>query len=204
MSSYQFPLSLPGLRTEKTRTYVWSTNIQPAVSGKETRIKLAQYPRVRYTFTYELLRNNISPSALKDLVGLFNALNGSFDTCLLVDPDFNSVTDENFGTGDGTTTAFQLTATFKNAGSYGAPEAIQNLTSVTNVKANGSVVSSGAYTLGPTGIVTFSTPPTAGHALTWTGSFYYRVRFDSDELELGQFLTNWWTSREITLISVRL
>lgn len=201
---YPGPSLLPGLSWNRERSYLWQTNIQEAPSGKETRIRYRQYPRVRFVLKYELLRDDISSSDAKRLVGLFNSLAGSFDTCLFSDPDFNTVTAESFGTGNGATTAFQLVARYQLAGGPGTPELIQNFNGAPAIYDNGSLVSGGSYTLGPTGVVTFGVAPAAARALTWTGGFYYRIRFEDDELNLTQFLSRWWTSREIALISVKL
>jgi uncharacterized protein (TIGR02217 family) len=206
MSSFVYPgpSVLPGLSWNRERSYLWATEIQEAVSGKETRLQYRQYPRVRFQLKYELLRDNLTPSEAKRLVGLFNALAGSFDTCLFLDPDFSSVTAESFGTGDGTTTAFQLVARYQVSGGPGTPEIIQNLNGAPSIYDDGGLVSGGSYTLGATGIVTFNTPPVSGHALTWTGAFHYRVRFMDDDLPLTQFMQSWWQSREVQLISVKL
>lgn len=201
---YPGPSLLPGLTWNRERTYLWATEIQEATSGKESRLRYRQYPRVRFQLKYDLLRDNLTPSEAKRLVGLFNALAGAYDTCLFTDPDFNSVTAESFGTGNGSTTAFQLVARYQVSGGPGTPELIQNFNGAPSLFDNGSPISGGSYTLGPTGIVTFGTPPVSGHALTWTGSFYYRVRFQEDELPLTQFMQSWWQSREVALISVKL
>lgn len=202
---YPGPSLMPGLAWSRRRNYVWSTNVQQAVSGKESRISYQQYPRVRFRLKYELLRDNVSPSDLRRLVGLFNALRGRFDTCLFVDPDFSSVTSENFGTGTGAQTAFQITATFQNSGGPGAAELIQNFDGAPLIYVNGVLKTGGGvdYTLGANGVITFTAAPANGAALTWTGSFYYRVRFDDDELDVEQFMNRWWQSGEVSLISVK-
>lgn len=201
---YPGPSLLPGLSWNRERSYLWSTNIQESPSGKETRIRYRQFPRIRFMLKYELLRDDISSSDAKRLVGLFNALAGSFDTCLFEDPDFNTVSNMGFGTGDGSLQSYQLVANYQNSGGPGTPEIIQNFNGSPSIFNNGVLVSGGSYTLGPTGVVTFGTAPLAGRALTWSGSFYYRVRFQDDELNLTQFLSRWWMSREIALISVKL
>jgi hypothetical protein len=65
-------------------------------------------------------------SELRAIDGLFEAMQGQFDTFLYQDPDFNTVTAEQFGTGDGATSAFQLTAKFQKTGGPGWPNIIQN------------------------------------------------------------------------------
>lgn len=192
MTSFVYPV-LPGITFPYTRAPGWRTGLQEAVSGKESTIGYRQYPKIRWELQYELLRDNVTPSELKALVGLFNACHGRFDSFLYTDPDFSSVTTENFGTGNGTQTAFQLIATYQNSGGPGAPERIQNLNGSPSIFKAGvlqTIVTN--YTLGATGIVTFVSPPAGAAALTWTGSFYYRCRFDEDELVPLKFMDRWW------------
>jgi hypothetical protein len=85
-----------------------------------------------------------------------------------------------------------LIAAFGNPGGPSVPEMIQNLQAAPAIFDNGSVVSTSAYTLGATGIVTFNTAPTSGHALTWAGSFYYRAQFETDGFEPSEFLNKLW------------
>jgi uncharacterized protein (TIGR02217 family) len=192
MSSNIFP-TLSGLTFPYTRAPRWRTGIQPALSGKESRIQYRRYPLPRWELNYEILRDDIAVSDVKAIVGLFNACGGSFDTFLYTDPDFNSVTTENFGTGDGVTTQFQLIATYKNASGPGAPERFQNLNGLPQIfKAGVLQTLTTHYTIGPTGIITFVTAPAVAAALTWTGSFYYRCRFSDDELVLSKTMYKWW------------
>jgi hypothetical protein len=137
------------------------------------------------------LRDNLNPSELRTLHGFFNSLRGRYDSFLYLDPVYNTVIAEPFGTGDGTTLAFQIIATFKNAGGPGGPDIIQNFVSLPSIFDNGSPA--GAYALGPTGIVTFAVAPAAGHVLTWSGSFYYRCHFLDDSMELTQFMSRLWS-----------
>lgn len=204
MSGRVYP-TLAGLSFENVRTPIWRTGNQEALSGKESRINYRQYPLYRFDLMYELLRDNVSPSELKALVGLFNEMQGSFDTFLFTDPAFNSVTDEPFGTGNGSTQDFQLIAKYAYASGPGLSEIIQNLNGSIVVKDNGVVKTlTTDYTIGATGLIHFVTAPVSGHALTWTGSFYYRCRFMEDELSVTQFLTNWWKSGSISLRTVKL
>lgn len=205
MSALVFPSStdLPGLTWNRERSLIWRTDIQEAVSGKETRIRRRQFPRVRFSVKYDILRDTVSPSEVRRLVGFFNAHAGAFDSFLFTDPGFNSVTAESFGTGDGTTKSFQLLARYQNSGGPGGAEAIQNLNGSPSIYVNG-VLQVGGYTLGPSGIVTFTTAPSNTYPLTWTGSFYYRVRFEDDEMSATEFMQRWWSTQEIKLLSVRL
>ena len=193
MSNLLFPTNLIGLGYPRARMPVWKTGYQESISGKTSTIKYMQYPLREWELRYELLRDDVTPSDLRALEGLFNAVNGRADTFLYLDPTFNAVTDENFGTGNGTTSAYPITATFQNSGGPGAPELIQNFVTAPVVKVNGVTQTTPAqYTLGPTGIVTFTSPVTGGLPITWTGSFYYRCRFLRDQWSLREFMNRWW------------
>lgn len=204
MSSFLFPYTLPGIRFDYLRSYVWRTGVQKALSGKQSTIAYQLYPLVRYEYEFEFLKDSNTPADISALVGLFNAVQGKFDTFLHTDPDFNtfaSTNQQQFGIGDGLTTAFQLVGYYQNSGGPGGREIIQNLNGSGHFFDNGSPAS---VTVGPTGIVTFSSAPTSGHLLTWYGSFYYRCRFDEDTYDFNKFMKNLWSVKKISFTSVLL
>jgi uncharacterized protein (TIGR02217 family) len=217
MSSLIFP-TLAGLSgLEVTRNYVWKTATQEAVTGKMTAVGLRQYPLVHYELIVNLLRNNQTPSELLQLQGLYNAMKGRLDSFLYADPEFNTITAAQqaqygvFGTGDGSTLIFQLLATLQNSGGPGAAEIVQNGNpanfSTAVLYDNGSVISAANYTIGATGIVTFGAghAPASGHTLSWSGSWYYRCRFDEDEIVWSKFMTaGLWMVKKLTFTSVKL
>lgn len=205
MSSLVYPATLPGLTYNNLRTPIWRTGRQEALSGKESRIGYRQYPLYRFELQYEFLRNNVTPSDLRALTGLFNAVQGQYDTFLYTDPEFHTVTDEPFGTGDGTTQDFQLIAKYQNTSGPGIAEIIQNLNGSPTIKDNGVTKTlTTDYTIGPTGRVHFVTAPALTHALTWSGSFYYRCRFDDDEMSFTQFMAQLWKTGTVVLRTVKL
>ena len=55
----------------------------------------------------------------------------------------------------------------------------------------------------PYGVVTFDSPPPADSVLTWTGNYYFRVRFDNDEIELTRTWDGLWESIEISMKTVK-
>ena len=61
--------------------------------------------------------------------------------------------------------------------------------------------------MGAGGVVTFTVPPASGAALTWTGGYYRRVRFDMDEMDFQRIMNLVWgagqNSQTINLISVK-
>lgn len=199
MSNLIYPSTLKGVTFDGQRTQTWKTDIQDALSGKESAIAYQQFPIYEWLLNYEILDHSLATSELKTLWGLIGAMQGMFDTFLYSDPVFNTVTDEPFGTGDGVTVAFQLTAKFQNSGGPGVSEIIQNFNGAPVIKKAGVTQTSPTnYTLGPTGIVTFTSAPAGAAALTWTGSFYYRCRFLTDAQSFSEFMNKWWTTKSIS------
>ena len=193
------------------RTYRWKTGYQEALSGKQSTILYQAYPLTHFELKYELLRDFGSlPSEIRTVVGVHNSMKGRYDTFLYTDVDFNSVTAQQFAVADGTLGPFQLTALYApTSGSYsgiGASEIIQNLNGTPTLYDNGSLITSSNYTIGVTGLVTFGSghAPTSGHALTWTGSFYYRCRFDDDEIDWTKFMDHRWSVKKIAFTSAIL
>lgn len=202
----QFP-TLAGLTWDQDKTPMFATLHQESVSGREVRVSLMSYPKYKFSLKYSVLRdtpNVASPTApfdeLKKLLGLFLKNLGSKTAFLYSDPSDSAVTDMQFGTGNGAQVAFQLIRTY-GAGGFTLAEPVMNLNgAVTNIKDNGSTVSGANYSVGATGIVTFNTPPVTGHALTWTGSYFYRVRFMQDSIGFKQFMKDLWDAQKVEFI----
>lgn len=206
MSGLVYPV-LPGLTFGNTRIPNFNTGVQAALSGKESRIAYQIYPLMTFELQYELLRDDITVSELKALTGLFLQMQGQYDTFLFSDPAFNTVAAMQFGTGDGATTAFQITATYQNSGGPGIAELIQNFNGTPAISVNGTLQTPVTnYALGATGIVTFTAGhiPAAAAVITWTGAFYYRCRFADDTLSNEQFMNKWWQNQKVTLRQVKL
>jgi uncharacterized protein (TIGR02217 family) len=201
-ASLLFPYSLPGIQFDYLRYYEWSTGVQQALSGKTSTIAYRAFPLVHFEYSFEFLRDG--NAEVQAVVGLINAVQGRADTFLHTDPDFNTVTAQPFGTGDGVTRDFQLVATYGNPGGPSAPELVQNLNGSPSIYNNSSLVSTSNYGIDGQGIVHFGTAPTAGRPLTWTGSFYYRCRFDDDHFETKKFMHGLWDLKVIRFTSVTL
>ena len=108
MSDNIFP-ELTGLSWSRSKSPIMSTNIQTSTSGKERRAVYYTYPRWKFSLTYEMIKDDGTVTGdLQQIVGFFNNVYGSFDDWLYKDQNDYSVTDQAFGTGDGTTVAFQL------------------------------------------------------------------------------------------------
>lgn len=197
-----FPSALAGITFESHRKYEFRTGYQPTLTDKVTTLAYMKFPTVHWDLNYEILSQTGAVDELKEIEGLFNAKQAQAGTFLYLDPVFNTVSAEPFGTGDGATKQFQLIAAFGNTGGPSTPEIIQNLQATPVIFDNGTPVSTSAYTIGATGIVTFNTAPTSGHALTWAGSFYYLVQFETDDFEPDEFLNRMWEIQSIPIKSV--
>ena len=56
------------------------------------------------------------------------------------------------------------------------------------------------YTLGDMGLLTVTPAPGVGQALSWTGGYYWRMRFARDELDLERFLHQLYQSSSVELL----
>lgn len=195
MSNQVFP-ALPGLTLTQTKTPQWLTKIQTAVSGKETRAAFRSAAIYKFSLSYDILREAAAYTELQTLLGFFNARQGAFDSFLYTDPSDSSVVANSFGTGDGTTKSFQLVRTIS-----GSIEPVMNLNGTAQIYDNGSLKTvTTDYTIDSQGMVTFVVAPVAGHALTWTGSYYYRCRFIEDSIDFSKFMYQLWEVKKLEML----
>jgi len=194
--------SLIGLGFDVVRTPQWDTVVQQALNGKETRLARQTYPRWKWELTYNLLRSNPFYGELQQLAGFFNERQGKYDTFLYQDADDNSITGQSIGTGDGTTTSFQLIRTF---GGFIEPMLAPNVVSAVYIN---SVVQTSGVSInywGSTspGMITFTTAPASGTAITANFSYYFPVRMDTDNVSFNMFLSQYYKAKKFSFISVK-
>lgn len=194
MSNEVFP-SLPGLAWNVVRKPMYHTKTQKALSGREIRLAFMSQPMYQFTLTYEVLRQNATYSELKQLGGFFLNRQGSFDSFLFADPTDSTVTAMPFGVGNGSTTAFPLVINQGTTGSNASYQQVQNVANL-QVYINGSLTS--AYT-NSNGTIQFNVPPPNGAGLTWSGTYYYRVRFNQDANEFNAFMQGLWELKKCEL-----
>lgn len=95
----------------------YKTIVQDTVSGRgQLRLQNQLYPIWEYEFSWDYLPGGEQSgvganNAYAQVLGFFMSMKGSFDTFLFSDPNDNSVVMMPFGSGDGSTTAFQLMRT---------------------------------------------------------------------------------------------
>lgn len=202
MSNAVLP-SFPGKTPEVTRRPEWSTTSKTSVSGREFPTANWSYPRYFYKLSYEFLRQGqgmgLSHTELADLAGFFNARQGSFDSFLFTDPNDNSVTVQVIGNGTGALLQFQLVRTFG-----GFVEPVFDVNGPAQIFVNGVLQTlTTHYTLSASGLVTFVTAPGDGLAVTWSGSYFRRVRFVQDVADFQKFMSNLWNLKTLEFRSVK-
>lgn len=199
MGNAVFP-KLPGLKWGVKKTPVWSTKIQKSASGRELRAAYYRYPLWKFSLSFEVLRTRASVNELEQLAGFFNARRGSFESFLYEDPTDNHVSGQLVGRAVQGQNRYQLVRAFG-----GFVEPVLAVKGNPEIKVDGRVMRSGAdYVLGGNGEVVFQVPLTAGQPITWTGGFYFRVRFMQDAADFENFIGHLWAAKRIEFQSVKL
>jgi uncharacterized protein (TIGR02217 family) len=187
-----FP-TLAGIGYPVKRTPIWSTIKQQSISGLRTRLALWTYPSWAYDLPYSVLRAD-STAEWQTLAGFYNQMRGPAGVFQFNDPNDDAVTAQPFGTGDGTTTVFQLVRTL---GAFTEP--VFNPISIAAFVAGvPTSISPGSH-----GLVVFASPPASGAALTWTGTYSWVCRFDDDQVEFQNFAQNFWEAQSIKFTTER-
>jgi len=199
MSQAVFP-SLAGLSWDITRASVFKNRRAKNLAGRELGFLYAKYPLYRFNLSYEVLRDIAATPDYDTLLGFVQARALGGDSFLFTDWADNAVTDMQFGTGDGTTTQFQLTRAFA-AGGFSFAEPVQNVNTLTNIKkATVTQTNPANYTIDANGLVTFVSAPAGAAALTWTGTFYYRCRIDASEIKTKALNAVHWELSQLAMI----
>lgn len=189
---------LPGQAVSIVKAPLWSTQVARTASGRERRTAYWPYPLWQFELQYEVVRHRPTTPELFTLWEFFNVLQGPFAPFLFVDPSdcqIASTAPTAFGTGDGTTRAFQLT---RKINSFVEP--VFDVYSPT-VAINGTTTS--AYTIAPNGLLTFTAAPASGASLTWYGYFYFGCRFLQDDLGFEQIVPQLWSGQSLKFTSLR-
>lgn len=186
------------------------TRIVELASGDEERNASWANSRRRYDVAYGIRRAD----DLAAVVAFFEARNGrlhgfrfkdwaDFKSCL--PSQVPSATDQQIGTGDGTTTAFQLVKHYASGAQSWTRAIVKPVSGTVQVAVNGVLRTPGVhYTLDETtGIVTFMTPPGNGLAVTAGFEFDVPVRFDTDRLDITMDVERLGSITSIPLIEIR-
>lgn len=181
-----FPIAMAkGLK----KTPNFSSVVQRTAAGMgNSGVALKPYPTWDFEFDMDWVLGNeaLANSVVGSFMGIYMQCQGQASLFLFRDPQDNAVSAMQFGTGNGTATAFQLCRTIGNGG---ATDILQNWNGSPTIYVNGVLTTPSS--IDSTGIVTFSSAPANGVALTVTGSFYFLCRFSADTLSsVRSFSTN--------------
>ncbi|MDR3495286.1 MAG: DUF2460 domain-containing protein [Ancalomicrobiaceae bacterium] len=192
-----FP-SIPGLDAAFTRAMMIKSDRQEAISGARTQLPRWPFPRWTWTLKANFLRDLGWDGVSVEFQTLATFILSSLTqgTCFgYTDRDDNAATNQRFGTGDGTTTAFQLV---RSLGGFVEPVLLPTITSIAVA---GSTVSPTIYSLGGKGVVTFTSAPASSAALTWTGSYQWLCRFDEDSVDFDHMFKSVYSLKSLKFSS---
>jgi uncharacterized protein (TIGR02217 family) len=165
--------------------------IQESIAGTEQRF--ARWTKCRGVgdVSYGLKNSTDQLGDFRAIVAIYRAHFASLIPFRFRDWSDRTATDENFGTGDGSTVAFPLTMTYDPSqillNTPGALRYVRDiflLDGAPIIKVDGAIKTvTSDYTISAAGVVTFTSAPANGKAITWTGNFDVPVRFDG-QLEI--------------------
>lgn len=181
---------------------LFKTTVLMAASGDEQRIPEWDICRGEWDIGYGIR----SKALLLVVIAFFRAVMGKAFSFRFKDWGDFQATDQNFGTGDGSTVQFQLKVTYSSLSDV--PAIVRSyVRSIKLPRSTGLVIKVNGtptvlYTLLTGGIIQFNSAPTNGHALTWTGEFDVPVRFDVDKIAASMELADFGTIRGIRVVEV--
>lgn len=184
------------------------TQIVELASGDEERNASWANSRRRYDVAYGIRRAD----DLAAVVAFFEARNGRLHGFRFKDwGDYKSClpsgapppTDQVIGTGDGTTTAFQLVKRYASGSQSWVRTITKPVAGSVIVALNGAPQASGWSIDATTGVITFTTAPGSGVAVTAGFEFDVAVRFDTDVLDVTLDLERLGSITSIPLLEIR-
>lgn len=174
---------------------VFKTNVARLNSGHAKRLQLWSQPLGRWDIAYGLreLDDQGAIDGMRKIIAFFYARRGRLKTFRFKDWfDFEVLVAEQFGTGDTSTTIFQLSRTYTDTGAFTFVKTITKPISGTVSIFVDAVLQTETthYTIDySTGLVTFVSAP-AAVPLTWTGEHDKHTGFEVDALEVDMGIFN--------------
>jgi uncharacterized protein (TIGR02217 family) len=184
------------------------TQIVELASGDEERNASWANSRRRYDAAYGVRRAD----DLAAVVAFFEARNGrlygfrwkdwgDYKSCL--PSGTPAPTDQVIGTGDGSTTAFQLMKAYASGSQTWTRTIAKPVAGTVVVALDGVTQASGWSVDAATGLITFAAAPASGIAITAGFEFDVPVRFDTDQLDVTHDIERLESITSIPLIEVR-
>ena len=184
------------------------TQIVELASGAEERNASWANSRRRYDVAYGIRRAD----DLAAVVAFFEARNGRLHGFRFKDwADFKSClpsqmpgpTNQPIGTGNGAATLFQLTKRYTSGAQSWMRAIPKPVAGTVTIALNGTAQASGWSVSTTTGLITFTTAPASGVAITAGFEFDVPVRFDTDALDVTLDLERLGSITSIPLVEIR-
>lgn len=186
-----------GFTFDRQRNPFFDTRIQKTARGqRELRANFEAYPLWKFAVPISIL-DNVTEAEMDEFFGFYLSVGGREQTWLYDCPNHNTCTDTLIGTGNGTATAFQLRLI--HPGGFIEPVHNPNIEQC-DLYLDGVLDDPENHNVSSLGMVTFDTPPSNGVVITWTGQYYHRCRFDSDQTAFTEFSTQAFGDEEFAFI----
>lgn len=176
-----------------TKTQSWDTIIQKYGSGKRKSLSRWSYPQ----WTLECSYTCLSQKEIEYVVGFFATVRGQHQPFLWLDLEDYRQENVRIGVGDGGNTGFQLLRNYSNL----FAEPVYGVVSGTlHVFVNDIEVPVSSE---DEGWIELTSPPDPGATITATFDYYWRVAFDSDDLDWSNFWYGFYKLNKVKLVTVR-
>lgn len=177
----------------------YSTDIVVTQGGHEQRNMNWSAARARYNVAHGVK----TQAQLDTLIAFFRARKGRAHSFRFKDWTDYEVAGQTIGTGNGSTTVFQLVRTYVSGEESEARTITKPVAGSAALYVNSVLQTSGVSVNAATGEVTFASAPGAGALIQADFQFDVPVRFDTDQLaaSLDAYGVRSW--REIALVEVR-
>jgi len=187
----------PGFAFDRKRNPFFDTRIQKTARGqRELRANFEAYPLWRFAVPIALL-DDADEAEMDGFFGFYLAVGGREQTWLYDCPGHNTATARRIGTGDGSAAEFQLSIRHP----HGFVEPVHNPNpDGCGLYIDGVPQPPEQYDIGPTGRVTFAAPVADGAAVTWTGKYYHRCRFDGEQPDFTEFAHRLFKTEEFAFV----
>jgi uncharacterized protein (TIGR02217 family) len=196
-----FP-NLPGVTWPVKKTPIWKTQLVEHSSGREARAGLWQSPRYLFELSYDGLSSTdtahlgLGAHSLQILMDFFNQCQGMLNPFIYQDLSDCIVSGQVLGVGDGLTTTYKAKRTL-----VVGVESVSWILYVNAVYLDNVLVTNWDLSL-PNSIV-FTSAPASGAVITADFVYGFKCRWDSDEQEFTQFMSNVWSASGVKFKSVR-
>lgn len=178
----------------------YSTDIVINHGGHEQRNANWQQARARYNVAHGVK----TQVQLDALIAFFRARKGRAHSFRFKDWTDYQATAQTLGTGDGSTTDFQLIKSYSSGGVTESRTVTHPVVSTEGIYLDGVLQSSGYSVDGSSGILSFTNAPGSGVIITADFEFDVPVRFGTDQLSatLENYGVRSW--QDIPLVEVRI